>query len=93
VKFSLGGARGLDVLADGYPRSVRIPCDAAAPVDAIEQTATPGASALTYDAATGRYAYVWQTGKAWATEPVGPCRQLVVKLRDGSEHRAKFRFR
>lgn len=93
VKFSLGGDRGLDVLADGYPRSVRIPCDSTADHDAIEQTATPGSSALSYDAASGRYVYVWQTAKSWAAEPNGPCRQLVVKLRDGSEHRASFRLR
>ncbi len=89
VKFSLGGDRGLDVLADGYPRSVAIPCDSSADHDAIEQTATPGSSALTYDAEIGRYGYVWQTARSWA----GECRQLVVKLRDGSEHRANFRLR
>jgi hypothetical protein len=89
VKFSLAGDQGLDVLADGYPRSVQVACSATAPSDAIEETSTAGKSTLTYDAATGRYHYVWKTEKAWG----GTCRQLVVKLADGNSYRASFRFK
>ncbi|HET8768324.1 MAG TPA: PxKF domain-containing protein [Pedococcus sp.] len=48
----------------------------------------PGGSSLQYDAATGTYTYVWKSDKAWA----GSCRQLVVKLDDGTLHRANFKF-
>jgi hypothetical protein len=32
--------------------------------------------------------YVWKTEKSWA----GSCRQLNVRLIDGTEHKANFRF-
>ncbi len=86
VKFGLGGYMGMGVLAPGHPQSVRISCAAGAPQDAVEETVTAGSSSLSYDAATGRYIYVWKTEKSWA----GTCRQLIVRLGDGSEHRANF---
>jgi hypothetical protein len=89
VKFSLGGDEGLSIFAPGYPKSQAISWASSVPVDDIEETVTPGASALSYDATTDRYTYVWKTDKAWA----GTCRQLIVKLKDNSEHRANFDFR
>jgi Thrombospondin type 3 repeat len=89
IKFSLGGDRGLDVLADGYPRSQQVPCDSSAPVHGIEESVNAGASSLTYDGTTGRYNYVWKTEKAWART----CREFVLKLADGSTHQAMFSFR
>ncbi|MDQ3957717.1 MAG: PxKF domain-containing protein, partial [Actinomycetota bacterium] len=46
VKFSLGGDHGLDVLAPGYPQARAVDCRTGAALDAIEQTATAGASDL-----------------------------------------------
>lgn len=89
VKFALGGDRGLGVFASGYPASQRISCDSSAPVDLVELTSTASASGLGYDAATGRYTYVWKTDKVWA----GSCRELVLRLVDGTEHRARFQLR
>jgi len=89
VKFSLSGNKGLNIFAPGYPASQQIACSDGAPIDTIEETVTAGGSSLSYDAATGRYNYVWKTNKAWA----GTCRILVVKLNDGTEHYAVFRFR
>ncbi|MCA1676144.1 MAG: HYR domain-containing protein, partial [Actinobacteria bacterium] len=66
IKFSLGGDRGLDVLAAGWPRSGATSCSASAPIDVVEETATPGQSTLSYDAATKTYTYVWKTEKRWA---------------------------
>jgi len=88
VKFSLGGDQGLDIFAAGYPKSQLIPCDSAAAVVGIEETVTAGSSTLTYNAETERYTYVWKTDRSWA----GTCRQLVVKLDDGTSHRANFVF-
>jgi hypothetical protein len=57
--------------------------------EAQEETAAAGSSGLQYDAFTDRYTYVWKTLKGWANS----CRQLNVKLDDGSDHLASFQFR
>jgi hypothetical protein len=88
VKFSLDGDEGLDVLAAGYPKSEEIACDSAAIVDGVEETLTTGNSTLSYDPDSARYSYVWKTDKAWANT----CRQFVLKLDDGTYHRANFSF-
>jgi len=89
VKFSLGGDQGLDIFEAGYPRSQQIACDSTASVDGIEETVTAGGSSLSYDPASDQYTYVWKTDKAWA----GTCRQLVLKLDDGTFHRANFKVK
>ena len=89
VKFSLGGDRGLAVFAAGYPKSEQIVCSSTAEVDGIEQTVAAGSSSLSYDAFADQYTYVWKTNKGWANT----CRQLVVKLDDGTAHRANFKFK
>jgi len=89
IKFSLGGDRGMSILAGGSPSSQRVACDNGAPLSTVTETAAPGASTLTYDVATGRYTYIWKTDPAWA----GTCRQFVVTLADGTSHPASFRFK
>lgn len=89
VKFSLGGDQGLDIFEAGYPKSQQIACDSTAPVGGIEETVAAGGSSLSYDPASDQYTYVWKTDKRWA----GTCRQLVLKLDDGSVHRANFKLR
>jgi Tol biopolymer transport system component len=89
VKFSLGGYQGSDILTTGYPRSDVVDCSATAPVDGVETTASAGASPLSYDPSTDQYTYVWKTDSAWTRT----CRQLVLRLKDGSTHRAEFKFR
>lgn len=88
VKFSLSGNQGLSIFEAGYPKSQTIPCDSTVPVDGIEETATAGSSGLSYNASVDQYVYVWKTEKAWA----GTCRQLVVRLNDGTDHVALFQF-
>jgi hypothetical protein len=89
VKFSLGGDRGLTILAADYPQSQRVTCDSGAHLDEIGQTVNAGVSSLSYDVSTGEYTYVWKTDKTWA----GTCRQLVIRLVDGTDHRAIFKLR
>ena len=89
VKFSLSGNKGLNIFAAGYPISSQIACDANEPGSNIEETVTAGGSSLSYDAAADRYTYVWKTNTAWK----GTCRILALRLTDGSDHFAKFRFR
>jgi hypothetical protein len=89
VKFSLGGNKGLNIFATGYPRSASIPCSSTALTAAIEETATAGGSSLQYDATTDVYTYIWKTDKGWA----GTCRQLVIQFADSSVQYANFKFK
>ena len=89
VKFSLGADKGLDIFADGAPYSEKSSCDGGAGYDEIEQTSSAGLSGLQYDPASKTYTYVWNTQKGWA----GTCRTLHVKLIDGTDHTARFKFR
>jgi hypothetical protein len=51
-----------------------------------EQTATAGS--LTYDPRDDQYNYTWRTDRAWSGH-----RELVVKLKDNSEHKADCEFK
>src|SRR6058998_3481801 len=48
VKFSLGGYKGLNIFAAGYPKSQLINCLTTEPTDDIKQTVTAGGSSLNY---------------------------------------------
>jgi hypothetical protein len=86
IKFTLGGDRGLAILAAGYPKVATIACDARVPADEVETTVTAGASSLQY--ANGTYTYVWKTEKGSTG-----CRRFELKLVDGTVHTADFRFK
>jgi hypothetical protein len=88
VKFSLGGDKGLNIFAAGYPKFQTVACDAL-PTDAIEETTSAGGSSLSYDPATDQYTYVWKTEKSWK----GSCRQLVLVFNDAEQHSANFTFK
>jgi len=88
VKFSLSGNQGLSIFAAGYPKPVKITCGTTDTLDDIEETVTAGNSSLNYDAAADQYIYVWKTEKTWTG-----CRQLIVKLNDGTSHEAYFTFK
>ncbi|HEY3153650.1 MAG TPA: PxKF domain-containing protein, partial [Candidatus Binatia bacterium] len=88
VKFSLDGYQGLNIFAAGYPASFEGACDASVPQDLVDETVTAGGSSLSYDSTTGQYIYVWKTDKGWGNK----CRQLVVKLSDGTVHWTNFKF-
>jgi Tol biopolymer transport system component/DNA-binding SARP family transcriptional activator len=88
VKFGLGGDFGLNIFAVGYPTSKQVSCPNGLPPDNVEETSTLSKSGLTYDATSGLYTYVWKTDRAWR----GTCRELNLKLADGSDHRVQFQF-
>ncbi len=88
VKFSLDGDHGLGIIAAGSPTSKQVSCNSSMPADAVEQTVSTTGPALSYDAASDTYSLRWKTEKAWN----GTCRQLSIKLADGSVHHANFRF-
>jgi hypothetical protein len=84
----LGGNYGLSIFAVGYPSSTGVACGTTAE-DAIEEPVTAGNSGLSYSAGNQQYTYVWKTETAWA----GTCRTLVIKLSDGTIHKANFKFK
>jgi len=88
VKFSLGGDKGLDIFAPGYPQVLSLDCTSNQ-ASVLEGTVTAGESTLQYDPGSDRYLYVWKTEKAWA----GTCRELVMKLKDETVHTARFKFK
>jgi GDSL-like Lipase/Acylhydrolase family len=86
VKFSIAGSNGTlaSVLAPGYPQSLPVSCSAPGEPTTGDPTTT-NATASTLPADT--YNYVWKTDSSWRG-----CRLLIVKLVDGSYHRAVFDF-
>lgn len=95
--FNRPDLTGLDVLASNSPFSRRVDCETfevpsddpprltpkAAPVTAK----TPGNTGLTRGD-DGRYTFPWQTEEEW----VGTCREFVLTLDSGEQHRAYFEF-
>jgi hypothetical protein len=79
LKFSLHSNQGSDIFAPGSPGWV--PCGASDGPSAAD-------GSLSYNASADRYTYLAATPKSWA----GSCRDLVLTLRDGTTHRARFTF-
>jgi hypothetical protein len=88
VLFRLGGYQGLSIFQPGYPTSHRTSCDPSAPQNAVEETTSARGDTLSYDTATGRYAYVFRTFHAWSNR----CRELVLRFVDGTEQSVLFRL-
>jgi hypothetical protein len=88
VKFSLSGNKGLSIFAANSPFSHQIACDGGTLND-VQEVETTGNSSLTYDASGDKYQFNWKTESSWA----GTCRELVVRLNDGSDHTARFKFK
>ena len=86
IKFSLAGFRTFNLFAQGYPASQAMTCGGA--VTGSPQPTTLGPEGFTYDPLLDQYKYVWKTDRRW----MGTCRQLMVRLQDGTEKRANFRF-
>lgn len=87
MKFSLNGNQGLGIIESGYPVSQQITGVDWVPVNEIEGTSS--GSGLSYDAASDQYTYVWKTNKAWA----GTWRRFTLRLTDGTDHIALFKFK
>jgi DNA-binding beta-propeller fold protein YncE len=87
IGFSLGGFRGLDVLAPGSPGSVEVDCSD--PGEATGGEPAAGDTGLRYIRSSGTYRFDWLTDRAWA----GTCRDFVLTLSDGSVQRLLVHFR
>ena len=88
IRFSLNGHRGGDVLADGYPQVAEVECGAGETPESGAPARGMWRRGLRYRHSRHHYVYRWETKRRWA----GSCRQFLLKLDDGSLHRAEFRF-
>jgi DNA-binding beta-propeller fold protein YncE len=89
IVFSLGGDRGLDVLAPGSPSSVQTACEHPGAPTGGEPALSQSGRGLIFHSSTGHYVFSWQTRKSWA----GTCRTFVLGLRDGDVARLTVSFR
>jgi DNA-binding beta-propeller fold protein YncE len=89
IVFSLGGDRGLDVLAPGSPSSVQTDCEHPGAPTGGEPAWSQSDRGLIFHSWTGHYVFQWQTRKSWA----GTCRTFVLGLRDGDVARLTVSFR
>ncbi len=89
LRFSLGGAHGLDIFQNGSPASASYACGTTPPTDASEPAQLRGSNGFKYDAGTDAYSFKWNIDKSWKNT----CRVFVLGLADGSTHNVAFRFR
>jgi Tol biopolymer transport system component len=82
LKFSLGGAYGLGVIASIDQQLTD--CTTGTPLAG----STSGSGTLAYNASLNRYTESWATEKSWA----GSCRSVTVTLSDGTAHTAAVRL-
>ncbi|OKI49198.1 M36 family metallopeptidase [Micromonospora sp. CB01531] len=96
MKFKLAADRGLNILASGSPYSRLVDCDtlktvgpdgATTPRPTPVAARNPGGSSMSVNA-NGQYNYPWKTDPSWA----GTCREFVLTLDNGFQHRAYFKF-
>lgn len=89
VRFALAGDRGLGVLAVP-PVTVLLPAASCKfNKDKAEEVVPAATPDFAYDAVTGLYTWVLRSDRSMK----GDCRELVVTLADGTEHRALFHFK
>lgn len=92
VRFTLGGDWGTRVIKGGWPKVRRVNCATRKPIAGTEWQVRPFGGALAYSDATERYTLSWKVPAAWGSGAMR-CRELRVRLIDGSTHRLFYRFR
>jgi uncharacterized UPF0146 family protein len=90
VRFSLGSYRGPAPVAAGYPAVAPVACSAGAQPAGIVKARGTWTRSWRGRSKRGRgtYTFLWKTEHDWA----GDCRQLVLKLDDGTLHRVEVQF-
>lgn len=91
MTFGLGGNRGLDVLGNTHSFASRqVDCTTLAPVQFALTTPTErqARTQLRYNRGQDEYFYLWDTDEEWA----GTCRQFVVTVEDGTQHRVNVQL-
>jgi len=86
MTFGLGGNRGLDVLGNTHSfASQQVDCTTLEPLQFAVTTPTEAKARtqLRYNRGRDKYSYLWDTEEEWA----GTCRQFIVTVEDGTQHR------
>jgi hypothetical protein len=89
VAFSLDGNQGPNPLAAGSPTSQQVDCSTLAPIGPEQPTRSVLGLGLIRIPFLDVYLYLWDTNRSWDRT----CRRLHVRLNDGTDHTALFRFR
>ncbi len=85
LNFSVGGNRGLNILATGSPQVVSEACPSTK-LHTVATTTLPKKSKMTYNAAKDRYGYVWKT------PATAGCYSITLTLTDASSHTLHFKL-
>jgi extracellular elastinolytic metalloproteinase len=97
MRFDEPERTGLDILQSNSPYSRQVNCETLATEIPGSEFVTPGALPVAAETpggagltrgADGRYTYPWQTDEGW----VDTCREFVLTLDNGEQHRAYFQF-
>jgi hypothetical protein len=97
LMFNRPDLQGLDILASNSPFSRRVDCETFEVPSENPPNTTPRAAPVTAEmpggaglsrSTQGRYTFPWQTEEQW----VDTCRELVLTLDNGQQHRAYFEF-
>ncbi|MGJ7442967.1 PxKF domain-containing protein, partial [Aquipuribacter sp. MA13-6] len=91
MRFSLGGNRGLDVLDNTHSfASQQVDCSTgqALQFGITTPTEQKARTQLRYNRGQDAYFYLWDTDEEWA----GTCRQFVVTVEDGTQHRVNVQL-
>ena len=90
VRFSLGSYRGSAPVAAGYPKVAPVSCSGGGEAAGSEKAGGSWTKRSVHASKHGAWTYMflWKTEKNWA----GGCRQLVLKLDDGTVHRVNVQF-
>jgi predicted outer membrane repeat protein len=88
VRFSLGGNKGSNVFFPGFPQTAEIACGSS--VEHFEgQPASLARAPRYYSGQGGYYQFVMRTDHDWGDS----CRQVIIRLSDGSTYQVNFQFR
>jgi len=90
VRFSLGSYSGPAPVVPGYPKVAPVACGTGAQAAGSEKARGSWKRRSLHASKRGAWTYMflWKTEKNWA----GGCRQLVLKLDDGTVHRVDVQF-
>jgi hypothetical protein len=81
--------RGLLIFEGVLPATYQVGCDGDQPASLAASGFSVGKTSWSFNNQTNEYNYLWKTDKAWK----GTCQMLNIRLKDGTNHRAKIRFR
>ena len=84
IRFSMDGNSGTNVI-QGWPRHRPVNCDTG---EALGRLTVGRIYNFRYEAGSDQYVLLWKTAPGWDDT----CRDFVVRLRDGTQHVARFAF-